>query len=121
MSVNNMNVQKIQLRGPYKKISPELKFQIISELEFYSIKELSKRYGISRQTIASFPKAREHIYDKFKNKILNLLKEFVDMRLKNNVNFSEKEILIDIDIYMEVREYFKYSQYNLLKDLIPNY
>ncbi|CAK66584.1 unnamed protein product (macronuclear) [Paramecium tetraurelia] len=119
MSIDIQIIKKVQQRGEYKKIKPELKFQILQELEFNSIKELSKKYGIARQTIASYKKAKEHIYDRFKGEVLSLVYYFVDMRLEGNPTLSEQAIKKDIKLLLKTREYFIYSEMNFLKDYIP--
>lgn len=41
------------------------------------------------------------------------------MRLEGNCSLSEQAILKDLKILINVREYFKYSESNSLKELIP--
>ncbi|CAD8132271.1 unnamed protein product [Paramecium octaurelia] len=119
MSIDIQNIKTIKQRGEYKKIKSELKFQILQELQFNSIKELSKKYGIARQTIASFKKAKEHIYDNFKNKVLTLIYDFVDMRLEGTPSLSEQAIKKDIKLLIKTREYFNYNDMNSLSKFIP--
>ncbi|CAD8057765.1 unnamed protein product [Paramecium sonneborni] len=120
MSISNKSIQKKSIRGSYNKISQELKAQILMELDLYNnINELSKKYGIARQTITSFKKAKEHIYDQFKNAITHLIHELINIRFHSYENLSKQAVLKDIKFFIKNQQYFEFSEKNPLKKLIP--